>query len=123
MNSDHCAELVGENGDVVISELFVADTFLTRLRGLIAQAPLGLQQALLITHCNSVHTFWMGYPLRLTFLDASGRVVRCVDSLKPNRICSCAGAVSVIEQNALNADPFLEAGKIYQIRRSPPAAA
>ena len=53
----------------------VADTWLTRLRGLLGTAPLAAGEGLLIDPCRGVHMFGMKYPIDVAFLDRSGTVV------------------------------------------------
>jgi uncharacterized membrane protein (UPF0127 family) len=68
-----------------------------RLRGLLGRPPLGQGAGLLIDPCPSVHTFWMGYPLDLAFLDADFRLLKQVSALKPWRWASCHGARATLE--------------------------
>ena len=66
----------------------VADSFSTRLRGLLFRPPLRrdpLTEGLLLTACSSVHTLFMRYPIDLAYLDPHGVVVRCVVHLAPWR--------------------------------------
>lgn len=68
--------------------LRLATRFFTRLRGLIGRPPLAGEptpEALLITRCPSVHTLFMRHTIDVAYLDAHGRVVRCVDRLRPWR--------------------------------------
>ena len=65
----------------------LADTFPSRLMGLMLAAPLPCDQGLLITRCDSVHTLLMRYAIDLIFLDKTGVVVKCVPKLRPWR-CS-----------------------------------
>ena len=63
-----------------------ARTFWTRLRGLLGTRPLEPGQALLLEPCNSIHMFFMGYPIDALYLDAENRVLRVVPDLAPWRI-------------------------------------
>jgi len=71
---------------VLAERLFVADTYFSRLRGLIGHAPLGEDAALWIRPCQQVHTHFMGYPLHVVFLDADQRVLRIVERMRPWRV-------------------------------------
>lgn len=68
-----------------------------RLRGLLGRPPLQTGQALLIEPCPSVHTFGMGYPLDLVFLDANYTVLKTVERLAPRRWAGCSGARATLE--------------------------
>lgn len=58
---------------------------LARLRGLLGRAALPRGEALLIGSCNSIHTFFMKFPIDVLFLDRGGRVVRAIPRLGPWR--------------------------------------
>ena len=68
-----------------------ADTFLSRLRGLMLAAPLRPEQGLLITGCNSVHTCFMRQEIDLVYLDRGGVVTKCVAKLALWCVSSCRG--------------------------------
>jgi uncharacterized protein len=87
-----------DSGVPVASRVAVADSFLHRLRGLLARPPMSREQGLLLLECSSVHTVGMGYPIDVAFLDAEGRVVRSVADLEPWRVgIGGAGAVHALE--------------------------
>ncbi|GAB3427939.1 DUF192 domain-containing protein [Massilia solisilvae] len=65
--------------------LRTADSFLTRFRGLMLSGPLEQAEGMLITHCSSVHSAFMRYPIDVVYLDRHGFVTRCVRHLKPWR--------------------------------------
>ena len=62
-----------------------ASTFVQRLVGLLGRASLPVGEALLITPCNSIHTFFMRMPIDVVFLDAQDTVVRLLHALPPWR--------------------------------------
>ena len=64
----------------------VADSWWTRLRGLLSRPPLRTGEGLLLVGCDAVHTAGMGYPIDVAFLDEEGTVVRTVAELRPWRI-------------------------------------
>ena len=74
----------------------LADTFASRLSGLLGQPPLPLGMALKIEPCSSVHGVGMRFEVEAWFLDASG-VVLGVRALAPWRVLAHRGARSVIE--------------------------
>lgn len=63
----------------------VADTFNKRLRGLIGRRTLGPGEALLLTPCQCVHTWFMLFPIDLVYLDAKWQVLATVEALRPFR--------------------------------------
>ncbi len=63
----------------------VARTFRERAKGLIGTKSLPDGEGMLILHCNAVHTFFMSFPIDVTFLDRHDRVVKTVRGVKPWR--------------------------------------
>ncbi|KDN25630.1 hypothetical protein MBO_02882 [Moraxella bovoculi 237] len=63
-----------------------ADNFWRRLKGLLGKKSLSANAALLITPCNSVHTFAMRFSIRLICIDKQGKIIQVVNELSPNRI-------------------------------------
>jgi len=94
-------KLINATRDAVLAtHLFVADSYLARLRGLIGHEPLSEDAALWIRPCQQVHTHFMGYPLHVVFVDAEQRVLRVVEHMRPWRVSPWVRqAQSVIELN------------------------
>ena len=61
----------------------IAETFWTRLRGLIGHAPLRPGEAMLIRPCKGVHCWFMGFPLDIIFVDPTWRVVSIAHDMQP----------------------------------------
>ncbi len=82
------------------SEVRVADTFMSRLRGLLGRS-LDEDEGLLISPCSSVHTMGMSYPLDIVFLDKESRALALYHGLKPWRVTRrVSGAHGVLELSA-----------------------
>jgi len=64
----------------------LADSFLTRARGLLGRATLAPGDGLVIRPCNAVHTVGMRFPIDVIHLDADSRVLRVVADLRPWRL-------------------------------------
>lgn len=77
-----------------------------RARGLLWRPPLARGQGLLISPCNSIHTFGMGYPIDVVFLDEAWQVVKIIPELHRARFCGASGARLALEL------PGGEAGRI-----------
>ncbi|MEJ2678905.1 MAG: DUF192 domain-containing protein [Gemmatimonadota bacterium] len=108
------AVVQADSGVLVASAVAVADSFLSRLRGLLARPPMSKEQGLLLLKCGSVHTVGMGYPIDVAFLDAEGTVVRNVVDLEPWRLgIGGAGAVHALE---LPAGRLRETGTVPGVR-------
>jgi len=64
----------------------MADSFLSRLIGLIGKKALHCGEGLVLLRCNSIHSFFMRFKLDVLFLDRSQRVVFMIQGMPPNRI-------------------------------------
>lgn len=91
-------EVTSSRGAVLATEARRALSLRDRLRGLLGTRALPPGHALHIEPCNSVHTFFMAYPIDVLFLDREGCVVRAIHSLGPWRATlPCLRARSVLE--------------------------
>ncbi|MCC5853737.1 MAG: DUF192 domain-containing protein [Alkalimonas sp.] len=79
---------------------FLANNWWLRMRGLIGHKPLEISQSLIISPCNSVHTFGMTYPLDVVYLNKKYQVIKITLNLKPWRLDYCLGATYTIEFNS-----------------------
>lgn len=67
----------------------LADTFFSRLKGLLGTRRMLAGEGLVIRPCNSVHTFGMNYAIDVVFADAGHCVVKTVARLEPGRAVMC----------------------------------
>ena len=91
--------IMADGSDLLISSnIKTADSFFKKLFGLIFSAPLQESEGLLIDNCNSIHTFWMRYPIDVLFLDSNNKVIRYFENLKPFRMTPfIKGAIKAVE--------------------------
>ena len=77
----------------------VARTFFQRAKGLIGTRYLERGEGLLILRCNSIHTFFMSFPIDAVFLDRNDKIVKIVRNIRPWRLFVWGGfrAVKVLE--------------------------
>jgi uncharacterized membrane protein (UPF0127 family) len=73
-------------GIVLGDRVRTAQTFLSRLVGLLGMDAIAEGEGLWIVPCRSVHTLGMRYPIDVAFLDARGVVVGTLEGLPPNRV-------------------------------------
>lgn len=64
----------------------VAGSAWSRLRGLIGHRPLEAGEGLMIVPCNSIHTFFMGFPIDVLFVSPVGTIVGLAEKVAPHRI-------------------------------------
>lgn len=73
-------------GTVLAERAAVAETPASRRRGLLGTDSLAAGSGLLIVPCRQVHTFGMGYPIDVVFVDEAWNVKRVVHGMKPGRL-------------------------------------
>ncbi|MCB4790417.1 MAG: DUF192 domain-containing protein [Elusimicrobia bacterium] len=73
------------NGRKTEYNIKVAGSFFEKLVGwMFIKVP--SSEGLLLSHCNSIHTFFMRFQIDIIFRDKEGRVVRIIEGLKPYRV-------------------------------------
>ena len=82
---------------VVSSNLRIADSFFSRLRGLLGTAALSRGEALLLRPCNNIHMLGMRYAIDVAFVSATGHVLKTVAELAPGGFARCGEARCVVE--------------------------
>jgi len=81
----------------LISHVMRTSNIFERMRGLLGRAPLLPDQALLITSCSSIHTFFMQYPIDLAFINNKWQIKKLIPALKPFRMAWVSGTSMVVE--------------------------
>jgi len=74
------------NEKILATNVKVADTIFTRMKGLLGKKELPQGEALWIKPCFSVHTFFMQFPIDVLFLNNKNEVIASVSNLLPNRV-------------------------------------
>lgn len=86
-----------ERGDIVCERCLIADTPLSRLRGLLGRDELGADEGLLLTPESSIHMWFMRFPIDVVFLEADLTVLSVRENVKPWRTAGHRGARAVLE--------------------------
>jgi uncharacterized membrane protein (UPF0127 family) len=84
-------------GTVLATALEVADSGPKRNKGLLGRARLADGEGLWIIPCESVHTFFMKFPIDLVYLDRKNRIKKVCDSVPAWRLSVCLSAHSILE--------------------------
>ena len=82
---------------ILARQVKVADSFFTRLKGLLGTECLPVGQALFIKPCKSVHTFGMRYAIDVIFIDTAYRIVKLIENMPPGKVAAANGAAYVVE--------------------------
>lgn len=85
-------------GLTVSSNVETADTFSTRLFGLIPRKSLGGEEGLWLTPCTMIHMCFMSFAIDAVFVDKALNVVYLIQDFKPWQFSKYVGnAIGVIE--------------------------
>ena len=74
------------NNDIVAFNVTLADTFVSRLVGLLKHKKLEDGEGLLINRCKQVHTFGMKFSIDALFLSRDGEILHIEDDIRPGRV-------------------------------------
>src|ERR671910_1539511 len=86
-----------DDGTIVCERCTVAESPLTRLRGLLGRDGLEQGEGLLLRPASSVHTWFMRFPIDVVFLDRELVVVGISDGVEPWRAAGRRGAKAALE--------------------------
>jgi len=83
---------------IVAQEVTEARSFAQRFKGLMGLRCLPMGSALHILPCNSIHSFFMRFPIDAAFLDKHGKILHMLHAFPPWRLGPFVrGAHSVLE--------------------------
>ncbi len=71
---------------VLGDQVLLADQMFDRLLGLMFSNVSKGKAGLLLDPCNSIHTFFMRYPIDVLFLDGNDKIVKIIRKMKPWRL-------------------------------------
>jgi len=74
-----------------------AGTAAERSKGLLGRKGLPPGGGLWIVPCESVHTFWMQFPIDLVYIDRKKRIKKLRSNVPPWRLSACLSAHSILE--------------------------
>ncbi len=74
------------NGTEIADNIGCADSFFKRLKGLMFTKNLPAGHGLLIKPCQSIHTFFMKYPIDVVYLDGNNEIVGLDEDMNPAKI-------------------------------------
>lgn len=108
-----------ETNEVILENAKVADNFISRFLGLMGKKDLPEEAGLIIKPCNSVHCFFMRFPIDVIFVDSDDRVIHIMSAMKPGRISPVVRkATYVIESNAHTLSEKLRIGDEISVGES-----
>ena len=81
-------------------KVMVASSFFSRLVGLLNRSSLESSEGMFFKQAPAIHTIGMRFPIDVLFLDASRRVAKVLQQVKPNRILPYIKSQYTIELTA-----------------------
>jgi uncharacterized protein len=82
---------------LLATSIELADNGPKRNKGLLGRKGLSQGGGLWIVPCESVHTFWMQFPIDLVYLDRTKRIKKLRSDVRPWRLSACLSAYSILE--------------------------
>ena len=92
--------LANDDGTVVCEHCLLAETWFTRLRGLLGRKGLAEGEGLLLRPASSIHTAFMRFTIDAVFIDRENRIVKVASEPRPWRMAACRGSRAVLELSA-----------------------
>ena len=77
--------ILERTGDVLATEVELANTYWTRLKGLMFRKKMAKESVLILDPCPQIHTCFMRFNLDAVFCDKNGIVLYVVENMKPWR--------------------------------------
>ena len=87
--------------NMLLDNVKIADSFFTRLKGLLGEPGLEPGEGIVIKPCNSIHTLGMKFPIDVAFVNKDNMVIHIMDNIPKGKMSSIIkGAKYVIEARA-----------------------
>lgn len=74
------------NNTLLSVDVLLADSFIKRLKGLLGHSLLQPGQSMLLCPANSIHTFFMSFPIDVLFVDKDNMVIKAISNIPPFRV-------------------------------------
>lgn len=78
--------LNSDTNQIIAKEVTIANTFLSRLIGLLDKKELPFDNGLWLIPCNSIHTFGLKFNIDAIFLNKNNTIVYLMENLGKNKI-------------------------------------
>ncbi len=97
-------EIYDSSSSILLPHIGKTETFGERSKGLLGCRKVEEGHGLLITPCNTVHTFFMLMAIDVIFLDKANTILSIKKNMKPYRFAMHLKAASVLELRAGQSD-------------------
>lgn len=75
-----------DNSNIIVEQGELANTFLTRLKGLLGRRIMNPGEGLLIYPCDMIHSIGMKMEIDVLFVSQDNRILHIIERMVPNRI-------------------------------------
>ena len=72
--------------NIIGNNIGIADNFFTRFKGLMFEKTLPENTGLMIYPCNSIHMFFMNFPLDILFVNKDDIIVNYLENFPKNKV-------------------------------------
>ena len=80
-------KIINKTKNTVLAEdVIIADKLGRRIKGLLGRKVFLAKEGLVITPCNSIHTFFMHFAIDVLFVSKNKIIVKAITSLPPGRL-------------------------------------
>jgi uncharacterized membrane protein (UPF0127 family) len=86
-----------QDGSPLCERCLLAETPLTRLKGLLGRRELRPGEGLLLRPASSIHMFFMRFPIDAVWVDKDLTVLNVSHDVAPWKVAACRGAKGVVE--------------------------
>jgi uncharacterized membrane protein (UPF0127 family) len=86
-----------ERGPVLCERCTLALSPLARMKGLLGRSSLDADEGLWIQPTNSIHMWFMRFPIDVVYAAGDGTVLKLVEGIRPWRMSYCRGAKVALE--------------------------
>lgn len=77
-------KIINKTKNIILAEeIIIADSLFARMKGLLGRKEIKKGQALILKPCNSIHTFFMHFPIDVIFIGKDNHVVKAISSIRP----------------------------------------
>lgn len=111
--------LYNSRGECILNKVEIADTFRSRLKGLLGRNKIEKGSGLLLKPCASIHMFFMKFPIDVFFLkekNGSYELLRIARGVKPWRMAFAPAGTSSVLETAPGAVVAAQPGDILTIK-------
>ncbi len=113
------ARLYNAKGECLLNSVEIADTFLSRLKGLLGRKKIEKDYGLLLKPCASIHMFFMKFPIDVFFLkekNGSYELLSAARGVKPWRMAFAPEGTAAVLETAPGAVTPAQSGDIFTIK-------